>query len=573
MQRALSRIIKYYKSTAVVVVLGLCFFLSSCANVQAPPGGPEDKTAPFVDTSGLASGTVNFAAKELWVQFSEYVDKGKVIENIFLSPEKRLEYSWSGKELTIRFAEPLDSNTTYSLTLGTDYTDLRGNKPASAHTIVFSTGSRLDSCTIQGTLDDANPAGVYAFLYPLSGINPDTLDYTKTKPRYRTQVGTDKSFIFKALTPGLYRVVAVRDQLKNGLYDQGDGYGTMTHDITLQQGEPTVVKLRVGNTLQIQAPELIEVRSSSSRTLEAFFSTPIDTLSVDAKHWIVSDTLDVNPMKVLAAHISTRSPKNVTVYTERMDSIKYRRVRVQGDTDRGLRDSVGNRLPDSLATQIFSTSTEVDSTPPTLLRTSIRDSVLNISRLPEIRFVFSSALQRTSVEKSIVLYQGTVTVPTRVLWRGDNEFAILPADSLRSDTWYELRCKSGTMKGVFGANAKDSTIRLRFKTLDVRNLSTIKAVLLDSTQSSCKNYVVTLTNTKTNLQRTVKLNKAGIFIIYGCEEGDYTMQVFCDEDGNGVYSSGSLSPFRFAEVYTIRPETIPLKARWTIEDLVIVLKK
>ena len=110
----------------------------SCANVQPPGGGPADKDGPFVDTASIQSGITNFTGNSIEIHFNEYVDKSKVLQNIIISPEVKLELDLSWKTLTIKFAEPLDNNSTYALTLGTDYTDVHGNKPQQAHTLIFA---------------------------------------------------------------------------------------------------------------------------------------------------------------------------------------------------------------------------------------------------------------------------------------------------------------------------------------------------------------------------------------------------------------------------------------------------
>src|SRR5688572_25224720 len=97
----------------------LLLAVAGCANPAPPSGGPPDTDPPEISSASIGSGTRNFSGESITLEFSEYVDKPRVNENIFLSPPKNLEFDWSGRELEIRFPEGLDPNTTYALTVGT----------------------------------------------------------------------------------------------------------------------------------------------------------------------------------------------------------------------------------------------------------------------------------------------------------------------------------------------------------------------------------------------------------------------------------------------------------------------
>jgi len=150
-------------------VSALLLSLCGCAVVRPPDGGPEDKTPPTVAVVDGSFTETDFRRRSIDVEFSEAVERSRVQECISVSPEKPLSFSWSGRALTVRFDEDLDTATTYALTIGTQYADLRGNTPTSATTVVFSTGSTLDKGKIVGTVQDEKPNGLLVYLYPLRG--------------------------------------------------------------------------------------------------------------------------------------------------------------------------------------------------------------------------------------------------------------------------------------------------------------------------------------------------------------------------------------------------------------------
>ena len=204
---------------------------------------PPDKEPLKLQKLHPLRGNTKFSWRLRHLHFSEYVQQSKVAENVYLSPPKRLEYSWSGREIEITFAEPLDSATTYALTLGTEYEDLSNNKPTK-HLRLFSTGNHLDSGIIRGRLTSDAPSGCLYFYIRFAGINPDTLN-PADKPKYRTQKAQAVYLNF-ALPAGNYRLFAIKDEYKDQLYSVGiDGFGAPLSDITLRRDSIPTVNLRI----------------------------------------------------------------------------------------------------------------------------------------------------------------------------------------------------------------------------------------------------------------------------------------------------------------------------------------
>src|SRR3989339_777879 len=111
----------------IISFLILILIIAGCANPIPPSGGLPDKTPPEIIEYEPANGTLNFSGNSITLNFNNYMDKNKVIDNVFISPNVPFTLDWSGKELEIEFTEPLTPNTTYALTLGTEYTDLKQN--------------------------------------------------------------------------------------------------------------------------------------------------------------------------------------------------------------------------------------------------------------------------------------------------------------------------------------------------------------------------------------------------------------------------------------------------------------
>src|SRR5213593_152157 len=86
----------------------------SCAGQVLPSGGPPDTTPPTIIRTMPDSNAVHVEQNRVELEFSKYVDRSTVEQSIFISPYVgKLEFDWSGTEVTVNFSQPLKKNTTY----------------------------------------------------------------------------------------------------------------------------------------------------------------------------------------------------------------------------------------------------------------------------------------------------------------------------------------------------------------------------------------------------------------------------------------------------------------------------
>ena len=207
---------------AALVLLPL-FFPVGCANTTTPPsGGPKDTIAPVLVKVSPLPRTVNVPAKKTKLRFTfdEYV-KIKDVNGVFLSPpqEKRPKAVIRGKSLEVTFEAGLDSNTTYTLSLTGALADNNEGNPFPGYTLVFSTGSQIDSMCLTGLVQDCNT------LMPVKGatvmLYKDHSDSAVFLQRPVAAAKTDDwgFFSIRNIQDTLYRVYAVKDENNNNRYD------------------------------------------------------------------------------------------------------------------------------------------------------------------------------------------------------------------------------------------------------------------------------------------------------------------------------------------------------------------
>lgn len=226
---------RIYWYTSVLVAL----VLVACATVVAPSGGPEDKLPPRVAGVYPAPNSTNLP-EELYVKvkFDEWINATIPRSAVTISPplEKKLRMEVDGDELEITSRAMLDSNTTYTLTIGSALKDLHGNAIATPFQISFSTGPSIDSLNIVGRVmvtPEMFKAKQYPSiaLYPIGSdrehrnylkkfrdstlVGPDTFPrFTKEIPEFVTQADSNGYFRLIGLHAGSYAAIAFLD--KNG---------------------------------------------------------------------------------------------------------------------------------------------------------------------------------------------------------------------------------------------------------------------------------------------------------------------------------------------------------------------
>ena len=219
----MKKLSKYIPLIPAALVLGAMMFPSGCANTTTPPtGGPKDTIPPVLLKTSPLPGAVNVPTHKTLLKFTfdEYVVV-KDANNIFLSPplEKKPKYRMSGKTLVVSFESDLDTNTTYTLDLTGALADNNEGNMYEGFTLVFSTGSQIDSMCMTGLVQDCNT------LKPIKGatvlLYKDHADSAIFLHRPDAAAKTDDwgFFSIRNIKDTVYRVYALKDANNNNIYE------------------------------------------------------------------------------------------------------------------------------------------------------------------------------------------------------------------------------------------------------------------------------------------------------------------------------------------------------------------
>lgn len=206
---------------AVCAVLGPLMFTNSCANTtEAPSGGAKDTIPPYIVAINPLPGAthVPIHGASFVFTFSEFV----TIENsanILLSPpqQKRPKARLRGRNLVVSFEEDLRPGTTYTLSFTDAISDANEGNVFAGYSYAFSTGDKIDSMMITGTVVDCNT------LAPVKGatvlLHKDASDSAvfKTLPYAVAKTDDWGFFVLPFIQDTLYRLYALKDANNDNL--------------------------------------------------------------------------------------------------------------------------------------------------------------------------------------------------------------------------------------------------------------------------------------------------------------------------------------------------------------------
>ena len=205
----------------LIYVLPVSILVFSCAQIVQPTGGQNDKDPPELISSMPQNKTLNFKSREFQLTFNELVDASALQNELFIVPDPGSAYETKVKNnvVTLKFDQPLAENTTYTLNFRNGIKDLTERNPARNLKLVISTGDKIDSLQLSGTIIDLftkePKMDVTVGLYPA-----DTLPFSKKKPFYFVKTDSSGKYMLENVKNNKYFLLAFTDKNNNLRFDQ-----------------------------------------------------------------------------------------------------------------------------------------------------------------------------------------------------------------------------------------------------------------------------------------------------------------------------------------------------------------
>lgn len=533
-----------------LIILSFIIF-SSCANQLPPSGGPIDKEPPVVTRTFPESGTLNYNKNFVEFEFNEYINKRNVINSIFVSPyfEEELELKWSGKKLRIIFPEKLKENKTYIVSLGTDISDLRGNKLAETVTLRFSTGNKIDDGIISGKVFDEKPDGIMIFFYLIDTLGK-VVRYDSLRPDFICQTSKDGSFKLYGLPDGVYRIIAVRDQMRNFVFDiNEDEIGLPVRDYVLNDTIRTIENI-LFEMMRIDTikPIVNSIKFEDLNHLRVNFSEELDLSSISLEKFIIKDTLN-QFAKILGWYVLDKN--SIMLLTTNLTPEKDYTLQLFG-----LKDIAGNEILNSQLN--FYTENILDTIPINLQRLECNYST-NVMEYfnPVCSLYFNDFISLENFVNATYFEDTTGKKIKYQISRIDSSNFIVKFLELKQKDKILLKIDLGKLVDLAG-NRIDTIITKQLETNSESDYGLISGVIRNKNLVGDLELVAKQTNGKKLYSLKVVDEK---YQIKNVLPGSYLLRLSLSTEISRQDINGFSQPF----VYY--PDTIKVKSRWPTTDV------
>jgi len=524
-----------------------------CAQITPLSGGKKDTNPPKALIYSPENTSLNFNAKTIEIQFDEYITLKDIANQFIITPQVKEtpEIQIHGKKLKIIFNEQLLPNTTYKLAFGNAICDLNESNVLQNFEYIFSTGSAIDSLMLHGkilnSLDKKPEAQILVGLY--SQEASDSIIY-KEKPLYITKTNSAGIFIFNYLPNMPFKIVAIKDQNKNLLYDGSEEQIAFTKNL-IHPGDTSNITLNLFKEKPSKSFIKKSLSSEYGKVYIIYNKSQTDIKNVRAKGLLqyelnpFKDTLAIyynNKFDTLEVYVDHDARKIDTVYVKILSETKYNKQ----FADKLIKYELKSNLNSSLA--FF-------NQPSFELNVPVESKNIYLEK-----FELIEKLDSTSKPIPFIIAKDTGLITS---------FKI-QAD-FKQETNYLLIIKKYAI--LDNLNRTNDSVAYKFKTTIIDDYAQLKMKLMFPKK---ENYLVRLLNDKEQLinERSVEFSLTSTsekLIEYSnLIPGVYFMRVVEDANKNGLFDMGEYFLNKQPESIFINSLPIKLLAGWEIENEWIV---
>jgi hypothetical protein len=536
----------------IIAVLG-------CAEVAPPPGGPVDKTGPFLVRSEPENGSVNVEpGNKISLYFSERIVRPATGRAVFISPRPSREpkLKWKTDRIELILPDSFAANQTYILSLSSNIADLRGNKLDSSLIVAFSTGPSIDSGKVSGHVysNDQPVGGLMVGLYKTETFADTAVSFDSIYPAYLTQTNQDGLFAFDFLPKREFRLVAFDDKNRNERFEPDRESFALPDRPIVVGGDIPVIDLRLSLTTQdTTTPEIISVIYTADKLLKVRLTReiPLALLRQSPANIMLrnqDDSLQAFPCLSFQESDKERATVLNCFFGTLADGVYE--LELTYDVARS-----------SLRYQEVQVEAKDDGNPPVIVRFYPNTSPLFVEQV-EMQAVFSEPLDTAHIQEETFRLQTSTgkDIPLSLRWR-DRFHLLLEPDTLQEGVSYRLTVEESEIVDLAGNTLGDSTKEYSFTTLASDSLGSIAGEVVIKIAGKESDPVV-LSFRALPGQSTYDVTVPGRKFTVDLPGGKYLMSGFIDSDLDGERDNGSIYPFRLAETMASYPDTIIVRPRF-----------
>jgi len=517
----------------------LILFFSQCAKKGRPSGGPKDEDAPLFVTADPPYESINFDKNEINIYFNEYIKLKDLNKQLIVSPPLNPSnpslispQGSPSKFINIKILDTLKENSTYIFDFGNSVQDNNESNTLERFKYVFSTGTYIDSLTLEGSVKNSFKSedlkNIKLLLYRLDSSYSDSAVY-KRKPDYVTSSLDTSNYKFSNLRKGNYLLVALNDERSDYLFNpKADEIGFLKDTISLP-------------------------RDSILKDIISIFKEELPYKFKRGKEISKGQLILGYQGKVTKINIETLSavPDNfqtITFPEKDKDTINLWHTPIERDSlifkvnNNGISDTIVIKLRKK----------EIDSlkvSPQTIGVLDYKDTLFLSTNNPIIK-IDTTKINFIDTDTINILY-------TPYISKKENKIGFIFQKKFKKT--YKLNVYPNALTDIF--NTSNDTIISQFKT---RSLEDYGEITLDVKNTKKTPVIIQLTdlNDKTIAQETTSVSK-NISFKY-LNPNRYKIRIIYDTNNNGKWDSGNYLAKKQPELVEYLPEIQEVRANWQL---------
>lgn len=587
----------------LLAIASVTALVVACASIGSPDGGPYDENPPVFLGSTPAPFAMGVKNKRVTLKFDEYVKIEKAAEKVVVSPPQITPpiIKTNGKSIVVELDDSLKANTTYSIDFSDAIVDYNEGNPLGNFAFLFSTGDRIDTLAVSGTV--LNASNLEPIKGILVGLYCDLADSAfTTKPFDRvSRTDADGHFTIRGIAPGSYRAYALQDANQNYIFDQKsemiaylDSLVVPYTEIRMHQDTTWIDSLTIDtirtvprvhylpdNLVLMAFTEtatqryLVKTERPELKKFSVYFSTGSDSLPLltplnfaDEDAYIVESSVDHDSITywmrdTLAYYQDTLSLALTYEYTDtlgmlvpRTDTIslvaKKTRSKILQEEEKKRKEAQKEREK-----RMKRGDTIPETTPKTQFLSMKVSGGSSMDLTANVTIDFTEPIVQIN-DTAIHLFKkvDTLWVPEPHLFR-QKKNALMSYELLgewKPAMEYKVVLDSMAFTGLYGLHTKRQETTLKFKALD--QYSTLFLTIVQPKPS----YTVQLLDgDKVARQKRIEKGQADFYFL---KPGTYYMRIFNDRNGNGIWDTGLYDSKEQAEEVYYFPGSIQTRENW-----------
>jgi uncharacterized protein (DUF2141 family) len=515
--------------------------LHQCAKRGSPSGGPKDTEPPVLIKAEPENLSINFKTTKIRLYFDEYIKLQDVQNQLIVSPPFQYPPDISpqggaSKYVEVVIKDTLRENTTYTLNFGQSIVDNNENNPSSYLTYVFSTGDYIDSLALLGVVKDAYNKETEEFisvmLYEIDTAYTDSV-ISKKPPYYITNT-QDSTTIFRLqnLKAGKYRLLAIKDEAKNNLYDAvTDKIGFVEDTISLPTDSIYLLNLFR------EAPKYAPSPPKFAAANKIIFGYK----GSDEK-------LQINPISII--------PDSITSFISKepgKDTLNY--WFTPFEVDSLLFEVVNERIQKRDTFTVKTRKLPADSLvliPSTQSSIGFLDTMALGANIP---------IRQIDTSRVSIMNKDSISLPLNIrldtlVNRMEFYFKKEPNDT------YALSILPGALTDLFGAT--NDTLLYRIRTKNYEDYGNLRIRLQGAVSYP---IILQLTEPKGKVVRSILSEKDMLYEFTLLEPKKYLLRLIFDANANQRWDTGNFLEKIQPEKIVYFPQEIEVRANWELEQV------